>query len=96
VATLRRLHPDLDDTEAEVPAHIAAGYRRACAMERTAKSAKRRYEALVRDAMGRSRKATTNGGFVASRSIYEVAEHAVKAHTVDRLNPPRAKKETPS
>jgi putative phage-type endonuclease len=93
LATVKRLHPDLDDTEAEVPADIAAGYRRACAMERKAKAVKKRYEARLRDAMGRSRKATTNGAFVASRSIYDVDEHLVKEHTVDRLNPPRAKKE---
>ncbi len=95
LATVKRLHPDLDDTEAEVPADIAAGFRRACAMERKAKAVKKRYEARLRDAMGRSRKATTGGSFVASRSIYEVDEHTVKTHTVDRLNPPRAKKELP-
>jgi len=92
LATVKRLHPDVDDTEAEVPADVAAGYRRACAMERTAKSVKKRYEALLRDQMGRARKATTGGSFVASRSVYEVAEHTVKTHTVDRLNPPRSKK----
>lgn len=92
LATVKRLHPDIDDTEAEVPADIAAGYRRACAMERKAKSVKKRYEALLRDQMGRSRKATTGGSFVASRSVYPVAEHTVAAHTVDKLNPPRSKK----
>lgn len=94
LATVKRLHPDLDDTEADVPADIAAGYRRACAMERKAKSAKTRYEIQLRNAMGRSKRATSGGAFVASRSIYEVDEHTVKTHTVDRLNPPRAKKET--
>ena len=92
LATVKRLHPDVDDTEAEVPADVASGYRRACAMERTAKSAKKRYEALLRLEMGRARKATTGGSFVASRSVYEVDEHTVKTHTVDRLNPPRSKK----
>jgi predicted phage-related endonuclease len=93
MATLKRLHPDLDDTEAEIPPDIAAGYRRSCEMARKAKDVKARYEARLRQAMGRSRKATTDGAFVASRSIYPVAEHLVKAHTVDRLNPPRTKKE---
>lgn len=92
LAMVKRLHSNLDDTEAEVPADIAAGYRRACVMERTAKSVKKRYETLLRAEMGRSRKATTGGNFVASRSVYDVAEHAVKAHTVDRLNPPRSTK----
>jgi len=94
LATVKRLHPDLDDTEAQIPPDIAAGYRRACAMERTAKRVKARYETRLRDAMGRARKATSGGTFVASRSIYEVDEHTVKAHTVDRLNPARAKKES--
>jgi len=93
LATVKRLHPDLDDTEAQIPPDIAAGYRRACAMERTAKRVKARYETRLRDAMGRARRATSGGTFVASRSIYEVDEHTVKAHTVDRLNPARAKKE---
>ena len=93
LATVKRLHPDLDDTEAQIPPDIAAGYRRACAMERTAKRVKARYETRLRDAMGRARRATSGGTFVASRSIYEVDGHTVKAHTVDRLNPARAKKE---
>lgn len=94
LATVKRLHPDLDDTEADIPADIAAGYRRACDMERKAKTVKKRYEARLRDAMGRSRKATSNGAFIASRSIYDRAESITAAHTVDRLNPPRAKKES--
>lgn len=94
LATVKRLHPDLDDTEADIPADIAAGYRRACEMERKAKTVKKRYEARLRDAMGRSRKATSNGAFIASRSIYDRAESITAAHTVDRLNPPRAKKDT--
>ena len=92
LAVVKRLHPDVDDTEAEVPSTVAAGYRRACAMERKAKSAKRRYEALLRAEMGRARRATIGGSFVASRSIYDVTEHVVHAHTVDKLNPPRSKK----
>lgn len=94
LATVKRLHPDLDDEPVEVPASIATAYRRACAMERKAKALKTRYETRLRAEMGRARKATHNGSFVASRSIYDVAEHTVKAHTVDRLNPPRAKKDT--
>jgi hypothetical protein len=64
-------------------------------MERKAKAVKKRYEILLRAEMGRSHKATTGGRFVASRSVYDVKEHVVKTHTVDRLNPPRTKKETP-
>lgn len=93
LVTVKRLHPDLDDAEVEVPASIASAYRRACAMERKAKALKTRYEVALRLEMGRAKRATSGGAFVASRSIYDVAEHTVKAHTVDRLNPPRAKKD---
>lgn len=92
LATVKRLHPDLDDTEAEISGDVAAGYARACRMATVAARAKKRYEIALRAQMGRARKATSNGAFVASRSIYDVAEHAVATHTVDRLNPPRGKK----
>jgi putative phage-type endonuclease len=92
LATVKRLHPDLDDAEVEVDSRIANHYRRACEMDRKAGALKKRYEALLRAEMGRARKATSGGAFVASRSIYPVAEHTVKAHTVDRLNPPRERK----
>jgi putative phage-type endonuclease len=94
LATVKRLHPDLDDNEVEVDSRIANHYRRACEMDRKAGALKKRYEALLRAEMGRARKATCAGQFVASRSLYEVGEHTVKAHTVDRLNPPRTKKES--
>lgn len=92
LATIKRLHPDLEDRDADVPADVAAGYARALAAERLAKRLKGRYEARLRDAMGSARRAVHGGAFVASRSIYDVAEHAVAGHRVDRLNPPRAKK----
>lgn len=92
LVTVKRLHPDLDDMDVEVDRAVATGYRRACEMERKAKSAKARYEILVRDQMGRARRATSGGAFVASRSIYTVAEHSVREHSVDRLNPPRGAK----
>jgi putative phage-type endonuclease len=92
LATVKRLHPDLDDTEVEVSQRLATGYRRACEMARKAKAVKARYEALLRAEMGRARKATHDGEFVASRSIYTVAAHPVREQRVDRLNPPRGRK----
>jgi putative phage-type endonuclease len=92
LTALRRLHPDLDDDEVEVDPAVAAGYRRACRMAKLAQAAKKRYEARLREQMCRARRATSGGSFVASRSVFEVAEHPVKAHTVDRLNPPRERK----
>ena len=91
VDILKRLHPDLTDDTAEIPADIAAGYARARAMARLAERLKDRYEAQLRQAMGSSRRATCGGRFVASRSVFDVAEHTVRGYTVDRLNPTRSK-----
>lgn len=94
LATVRRLHPDMDrDTEAAVPDAVAAGYRRAVRMARLADRAKGRYEALIRDAMGRAHKAVAaDGSKVATRVIAHIDEHPVKAHSKDYLLPPREKK----
>jgi putative phage-type endonuclease len=93
LTVVKQLHPDLDDAEVTVSDRIAAGYARACDMARKATAVKRRYEIALRAEMGRAKKATTDAGtFVASRSVYEVAEHTVTGHKVDRLNPPRSKK----
>lgn len=92
LAAVKQLNDRLDDTTVEVPADLAANYARALRMARLADTAKRRYEVKLRDAMGRAKRATSGGAFVASRSIFDVAAHTVPKHTVDRLNPPRAKK----
>lgn len=92
---VRQLHPDLDDSvkPVEVEPDLAAAYRRACRMAKLAEAVKKRREAQLRAVMGRARKATSGGLFVASRSIFTVAEHTVAEHTVDRLNPAREKKQ---
>jgi putative phage-type endonuclease len=94
MATLHRLHPDLDDTEVEVDSRIANGYLRAVAMQRKAEAVKRRYEIELRAAMGRARRATSNGSRVATRTISEIAERTqtVAAHRRDYLTPPRSAK----
>lgn len=92
IAILKRLHPGLDDTEVDISDDIAAGYRRACEMRRKADTLKDRYEARLRAAMGRSRRAVHGDQFIASRSIYDVAESTRRAYTVDRLNPARSPK----
>jgi hypothetical protein len=94
VATLKRLHPDLDDDTATVDDTTAAGYLRAVRARRLAEKVERRYEAQLRDQMGRARKATFTGGHVATRVISEVAEstRTVAAHRRDYLLPPRERK----
>lgn len=94
LATLRRLHPDLDDFTAEVPTAIAAGYIRAVDMGRLAAALKLRYEIRLREAMGSAHYGAHNGQKIATRVVTEVAEstRTVAAHRRDYLLPPRERK----
>lgn len=92
LVAVKRLHPDLTDDVAEVAAETAALYRRACQLVRSAERLKASAEAKLRTAMGSARRAEHDGAFVASRSIYGVAESVRKAYIVDRLNPARERK----
>jgi len=96
LAAVKRLHPDLDDTEAEVNERVAANYLRACRAYKTAEKAKARYEILLRDQMGRAKRAVTPAGRkVATRTVSEVAESTVlkAAHRRDYLTPAKPPKE---
>lgn len=91
LTALKQLHPDLDDTEATVPGGLADDYRAACAAVKDATDRKKVAENKLRDAMGRSRRALDPAGSkVATRSVYEVAEHVRRASTTDKLIPARA------
>jgi putative phage-type endonuclease len=92
ISTLKRLHPDLEDTDAEVPESVAAGYARACEMERKAKAVKKRYEARLLAAMGAAKRATVGGRKVATRVIADVAGYTVDAHRKDYLLAAKGKK----
>ncbi|MEW2474641.1 YqaJ viral recombinase family protein [Micromonospora gifhornensis] len=107
LATVKRLHPDLVDDEAEISAATAAGYRRARALKKAAERLCASFEARLRTEMGAARVAVHDGVKVASRSIYdttridttrlradhpEVAEAYAATSTTDRLTPARAKK----
>lgn len=94
LAALKRLHPDLDSTDAEVPESVADGYLRAVRMARLADKVKTRYEIALRAAMGNAHKATSGGRKVATRVITEVEKRTqtVAAHRRDYLLPPRSKK----
>lgn len=65
--TVRALNPDVDDTEAEVPAELARRYRDACTAETAATEAKRAAVAELLDCMGRARRAVCEGERIAIR-----------------------------
>lgn len=68
--TVRRLHPDVDDTECPVPADLAADYRAAVAAAREADAAKEHATSRLLDAMGSARVAVDPDGVkVATRSV---------------------------
>lgn len=89
LATLREIHPDLDDTEAEVPARLAAQWLAAARAEKRARERRKAAEAKLRDRMGRARVAVHGGEKVATRVISTVREHVRAESTRDYLNPPR-------
>lgn len=107
LATVKRLHPDLVDEQAEISPDTAAGYRRARALKQAAERLCTRFEVRLRAEMGANRVAVHDGVKVASRSIYDttrldaarlraeqpdVAAAYATTSTTDRLTPARAKK----
>ena len=94
LATLKRLHPDLEDAEVEVDSDVAANFLTAVEMVRQAEQLKQSAEIQLRAAMGPAKRAVCGGERVASRSIYTVKESVRRAYTVDRLNPARNKEST--
>ena len=97
IATLRALktlHPDVDDVEAEVDPDVAKGWRDARARKAEAEADERAYEAKLRDAMGRAKRAVCAGERVATRVVSEIAERTqtVAAHRRDYLLAPRERK----
>lgn len=97
IATLRALktlHPDVDDTDAEVDPDTAKGWRDARARKAEAEADERAYEAKLRDAMGRAKRAVCGGERVATRVVSEIAERTqtVAAHRRDYLLAPRERK----
>lgn len=92
---LKRLHPQLEDAEVVVPDDVADAYTAAVAAAKAADQAKDAAENRLRDALGEGRWALrADGTKVATRSVYDVAERVqtVRAHTVNKLIPPRAPK----
>lgn len=96
-ATLRRLHPSVQDVDVQVPLELAEGYRRARALRARADAVVDRYEARIRDAIGDGRRALVGKKLVASRSVYDQSGDTAELGaldgdwpTVNRLNPGRS------
>lgn len=94
LATLKRLHPDLEDVEVEVSLAASHEYLEACASLRIAETRKDAAEIRLRAEMGNARRAVFDGERVTTRVISEIAESTrlVKAHRRDYLLPPRGAK----
>jgi hypothetical protein len=97
IATLKTLHPTVQDITVDVPVELAEGYRRARALRRRADALVDRYEARLRAAIGDGRRAMCGGRLVASRSVYDQSGDSAELTaleadwpTTDRLNPGRA------
>jgi putative phage-type endonuclease len=97
LATLKQLHPSVQDFDVQVPLELAEGYRRARAAKARAAALVDRYEARVRAAIGDGRRAMYGKQLVASRSVFgqwgdsaELAAIDDEWPVVDRLNPGRA------
>ncbi|MEV7267094.1 lambda-exonuclease family protein [Micromonospora aurantiaca] len=93
LATVKRLHPDIEDRDEQISAAVADGYRRARALKARVTAAADRWEARLRAEMAAARRGVdADGRLVASRSIYDRAGYEVGPARIDRLNPGRSKK----
>jgi putative phage-type endonuclease len=97
IATLKQLHPSIEDVDIGVPAEFAEGYRRARRLAARVDAVKDRYEARARQLLGTGRRLMCNGHLVCSRSIYDQSGDTAELLSldgeeslVDRLNPGRA------
>lgn len=64
---VRELHPDINDTDIEIDAEMAAEYAAACCALQGAETRKRLATSRLADVMGNARRATCNGERVAIR-----------------------------
>lgn len=98
VATLKRLHPSVDDVDYQVDLEFAEGYRRARLLKARAVSLVDKYEARARGLLGTGRRLMYGKQLVVSRSVFDQGGDMAELDsldgdppTVDRLNPGRAK-----
>lgn len=108
-ATLKQLHPSVEDREVEIPADLAAEWEAARRAERDAKARKDKAANQLRQLLGAAARGVCDGRKVVTRTVYEqrhVDVDAMRAEmpdlvdrhttwtTVDKLIPSR-KKDTP-
>lgn len=96
-ATLRQLHPSVEDYDVQVSLELAEGYRRARALRSRVNAVVDRYEARIREAIGDGRRAMYGKKLVASRSVYDQSGDTAELTAleddwpvVNRLNPGRS------
>jgi len=82
---LKKLHPDVEDTEVELPADLIRQWQAADEQIREAKRAKDEAENRIRDLLGKAARGTVNGRKVVSRSVYSTREYVVPAQTRERF-----------
>lgn len=97
-ATLKRLHPSVEDRDVQVDVAFAEGYRRARALRGRVDALVDRYDNRARHILGTARRLKCGKQLVVSRSVYERTgeDYDVIAldegyPITDRLNPGRAK-----
>jgi len=85
---LKKLHPDVEDVEVEVPSAVLAQYHTAKRLRDAAESRMRLAENRLRSHLGNGRIATVDGRKVASRSVYDVKPRVqeVRGFTVNKLH----------
>jgi hypothetical protein len=85
---LKRLHPDLEDREVEVPPAVIAQYHAAKRLHEASRKRMQLAENRLRDRLGNARIATVGGRKVASRSVTDIKERTqtVRAHTRNTLH----------
>jgi len=83
--TLKKLHPDLEDTEVEVPERSVNAYHVFLALEKFAERRKRQAENEIRAALGSAARGTVDGLKVLTRSKYE--RWTVKSSSLKKDDP---------
>jgi predicted phage-related endonuclease len=82
---LKQLHPDVEDTEVEIPATWVRQAQLAGRLEKAARDRKVLAENRIRAAMGRAQRATVGGRKVATRSVFAMKARTMPATTAHRL-----------
>jgi putative phage-type endonuclease len=94
---LKRLHPDVEDTDVPVRRMPIIQYQAACRAYRAAEQRKKAAENRLRQLLGNGRRITSihTGEVIATRQVYDLAPRTIErsACTVDKLVP--AKERTP-